>query len=478
MNNPDKSFSKNNPRLGFSEKIPDICPMTASDLAILLDEKVCREIERFIDSDPTRAALSAASHGSQIATQVKYLQRARTKLPSYYQARCILPPLAFEQASSEETAALKTFNGNLCVDLTCGLGVDAFYLSHRFKRVITLERDPLLAEIARINFRRLGATNIEVHNLAAEEFLQDSTPYLSTSSEIDLIYVDPARRGERGEKLFRLESCSPNVIQLLPSMRALTHRIVIKASPLFDAEEAFRLFGPASTVEIVSLHDECKEVLLMPADDATRPGEGWIRTTAAGKGTLSFRRETVGSGHKARYLLSIPTEKELSQDDPSPSEDRSQEQPETTPTGSTLMDTPSNPVINFRPNLPEAIFTTSPRYLLIPDVSLYHAHLIESYAQALGIDHTSPTGYCFAHQLPSEFLGKAYPIRHILPYQPKKLKSWFKTEGITRCNLLKKDFPWTSAQIASALGIREGGTHYAAFTRFNKEPYAIILDHD
>ena len=129
--------------------------MTASDLAILLDEKVCREIERFIDSDPTRVALSATSHGPQIATQVKYLQRARTKLPSYYRARCILPPLAFEQASSEETAALKSFEGNICIDLTCGLGVDSLYLSRRFTRVISLERDPLGRSFPRHEASRL-----------------------------------------------------------------------------------------------------------------------------------------------------------------------------------------------------------------------------------------------------------------------------------------------------------------------------------
>ncbi len=453
--------------------------MTSSDLAILLDEKVCREIERFIDSDPTRVALSATLHGPQIATQVKYLQRARTKLPSYYQARCILPPLSFEQASSEETAALKTFEGDLCIDLTCGLGVDAFYLSRRFKRVLALERDPVLAEIARINFHRLGATNIEVHNLAAEDFLQDPKPYLAESSNVDLIYVDPARRGNRGEKLFRLESCSPNVIQLLPRMQALTHRIVIKASPLFDVEEAFRLFGPTSTVEIVSLHDECKEVLLMPADDAARSGHGWLRTTAAGKGSLNFRREIVDTGGKACYSLIKPTKQERSKESSAPPQAQLQERLEPITPGIALTGHSSDPADNAPLAIrQDEMLNTLPKYLLIPDVSLYHAHLIESYAQALGVAYTSPTGYCFAHQLPSDFLGKAYPIRDIFPYQPKKLKSWFKTEGISRCNLLKKDFPWTSAQIASALGIREGGTHYAAFTRLGKEHYAIILDHD
>ncbi len=449
--------------------------MTTSDLAILLDDQVRQAIEHFLPMDPTRVALSAPAHGSQIATQVKYLQRARTKLPSYYQARCILPPLAFEQASSEETAALKSFEGGLCLDLTCGLGVDTFYLSRHFKQVIALERDPLLAEIARINFRRLGAPNIEVLTLAAEVLLHDPARYLPESSTIDLIYVDPARRGDRGEKLFRLEDCSPNVLSLLPGMQSLTHRVVIKASPLFDIEEAFRLFGPTTTVEIVSLRDECKEVLLMPADDATRSGAGWIRTTAAGKGRLTFRRDCTDTYMKARYTFI----------DGSPLSDSSPESSDfskdSSKTATTVINHPTgskSPSLTPAVHHPEAIAASAPQYLLIPDVSLYHAHLIEPYAQALGLEWTSPTGYCFAQCLPSDFLGRAYPIRHIFPYQPKKLKSWFKAEGISRCNLLKKDFPWSADQIASSLGIREGGSHYAAFTRLGHEHYAFILDHD
>lgn len=425
--------------------------MTASDLAILLDETVRREIEHALPFDPAQVALSAPRYGAQIATQVKYLQRARTKLPSYYRARCILPPLAFEQASSEETAALKSFEGNICIDLTCGLGVDSLYLSRRFTRVISLERDPLIAEVARINFARLGADNIEVLTLSAEEFLQNPPAYIHDFSQADLIYVDPARRGAQGEKLFRLETCSPNVLALLPQIEVWARRLVIKASPLFDVEETFRLFGPNTIVETVSLHGECKEVLILSENDPDqRPVSGLIRTTAVGQGTLEFVREPMGPEGKARYQLQ----------------------------GHSLLDNPSDTQKPLRNDPSDDLLTLAPRYLLIPDVSLYHAHLVGSYAQALGIQCTSPTGYCFAHHIPTGFFGKGYPIRQILPYRPKILKSHFKTEGIERCNLLKKDFPFTAAQIASALGIREGGNRYAAFTSLGHHRYAILLDHD
>ena len=83
--------------------------------------------------------------------------------------RCILPPLAFEQASSEACAAHKRIDGDTALDLTCGLGVDALFLSRRFRRVVTLERNAMLARVASENFSRLGATNIEVVNTSAED---------------------------------------------------------------------------------------------------------------------------------------------------------------------------------------------------------------------------------------------------------------------------------------------------------------------
>lgn len=137
--------------------------MTPEQYRLLLTPEVRRTVEEQIGRDPAAIALDKRiPHAALVATQVKYLARARTKLPSYYEARCILPPLAFEQASSEACAARKSCSGNTVLDLTCGLGVDALYLSKRFREVITLERDATLAAVAEKNFRRLGATNIRV----------------------------------------------------------------------------------------------------------------------------------------------------------------------------------------------------------------------------------------------------------------------------------------------------------------------------
>ena len=147
--------------------------MTTEDI-LLLDTPLLRQLtEENIGRDPNAVALDKRiAHAGLVATQVKYLQRARRKLPSYYEARAILPPLAFEQSSSEAAATRKSWRGDVCIDLTCGLGVDSFHLSRRFARVIAVERDAALARAAEINFRRLGADNITVVCTAAEEFRQ------------------------------------------------------------------------------------------------------------------------------------------------------------------------------------------------------------------------------------------------------------------------------------------------------------------
>ena len=133
--------------------------------------------------DPLEVALDrTVPHARLVATQVKYLARAAQKLPSYAAAQCILPPLAFEQASSEACAAHKLLEGDTVLDLTCGLGVDALYLSKRFREVITLERDATLAAVAEENFRRLGATNIRVINSSAEAFL-------ASTLDLSLIHI-------------------------------------------------------------------------------------------------------------------------------------------------------------------------------------------------------------------------------------------------------------------------------------------------
>lgn len=376
----------------------------------------CREaVERCLELDPATVALDGrVPHAALVATQVKYLQRARRKLPSYYRARCILPPRAFEQSSSEECARHKSYSGSRCLDLTCGLGVDACFLSRSFGRVVALERDPVLAAVARENFARLGISNVEVACVPAEEYVRNCT------ERFDLVYADPDRRSEAGRKLVRLEECSPDMTALLPRLRELAPRIVVKNSPLFDVDEAFRLFAPAR-VEVVSLGGECKEVM---AETGRSVGEPLLRATAVGIGSAEFSPDELRGGMACA---------------------------------------------EFRPE--------SCRYLLIPDAALLKARVARRHTVrvAPGAYIESDNGYGFDTRIPEGFIGRVYAIESLEPYAPRTLKRRFKAEGVRRITVFKRDFPLPADRIAAALGVREGGETCFAFTKTAGTLWAIRL---
>lgn len=359
-------------------------------------------------SDPLRVAMDrSVPEARLVATQLKYLQRAAQKLPSYAEAGCILPPLAFEQASSERCAAHKRIAGDSVLELTCGLGVDALYLSRRFRRVVTLERNEVLAEVARENFARLGISNVEVVCTSAEEYVAACTEHF------DWIYADPDRRSSEGKKLVRLEDCSPDVVALYPRLKELAPRLCLKNSPLFDVDEAHRLF-PASEVEVVSLDGECKEVLIY--DEGCRPT---VRATALGQGSFAAERSDDAA------MASAPDV--------------------------------------FDPN--------RYRWLVIPDVALQKARLVRA-ALAAKADVWSENGYGFAEERPEAVLGRTIEIESIEPYDPKRLKRRLKG---CRVELLKRDFPLSLVELRSRLGVREGNEMRLAFTKIGASYWTIRL---
>ncbi len=379
----------------------------SQEYALLISDEVTRAVAQHRRCDHLEVALdSGVPHARVVATQVKYLARAAVKLPSYAAAQCILPPLAFEQASSERCAARKTIGGDRVLDLTCGLGVDAFALSRRFRRVVTLERNEWLARIAQENFRRLGVANVEVVCAAAEDYLQHA------DGRFDWVYADPDRRSAAGRKLVRLEECSPAIPDLLSAIRRVSGRLCLKNSPLFDVDEALRLF-PAARVEVVSLDGECKEVVVY--DDGAGPS---VTATALGDPDRSF---TLRSGGV--------------------------------------------------PPLPRAFRQEEYRWLTVPDVALAKARVARAHL-AGQVDIWSDGGFGFSVGRPSDAIGRVFAIESIGPYDPRQLKRLYKGCGAT---IFKRDFPLSADEIMRRTGLHAGGDLRLAFTRIDGRFWTIRL---
>lgn len=195
-----------------------------------------------------------------ISEQIAAKQKAKTKLPEWYEAEGIIfPPLiSMEQCSSEITAIYKAslLSGTSIADLTGGAGVDTFYFSQKFTEVHYVEQNAELAEITSHNFTKLNTKNIECYNQKAEDFL-------SETGDIDNFYIDPARRDKNAKKVFRFEDCTPDVKELMPLLLQKSKQVMIKASPMLDINLAINDLKYVQTIHIVSVDNECKEVLYL-----------------------------------------------------------------------------------------------------------------------------------------------------------------------------------------------------------------------
>lgn len=395
--------------------------ISAEEYELLCLPEVREAIHRARGRNPLSVAMDRrVPHARLVATQVKYMARAEEKLPTFAAAECILPPRAFEQASSEACAAHKRIEGDTVLDLTCGLGVDALALSRRFRRVVALERDPVLARITAGNLSRMGITNIEVVNIAAEEFLRRE------GLRFDWIYADPDRRSEKGLKQVRLEACSPDILALRPLIARASARLCLKNSPLFDVDEALRLF-PRSCVEVVSLGDECKEVVVY--DDASGPR---IIATALGRGTF----EAAGEG-AAKASADVT--------------------PEVAPERAVAT--------------PRTFDPARYRWLVVPDVALRKARLTRLHLRGKA-DCWSDNGFGFAAEEPHGILGRVLPVEAIEPYDPRRLKRELRGCGV---ELWKRDFPLPSVELMRRLGTHPGSERRLAFTKIGNDFWVIRI---
>ncbi|MCS6905607.1 MAG: hypothetical protein RML72_00055 [Bacteroidia bacterium] len=194
-----------------------------------------------------------------IIAQIKNIQKAHKKLPSWVDAQCIFPTQAYEQATSERAAAFKTnYTGKILLDIGLGLGVDSWNFSSAFEEVWSVEKDPVLCKIAHHNLHRLlGRPNIKIIETSIEQILQSRLP-----RNIDTIYIDPSRRNEIKPKLTAINYLEPNLLKLLPILRPQTQTIILKLSPLFDIQEGLRVFHPyVNKVQVIAIDNECKEVV-------------------------------------------------------------------------------------------------------------------------------------------------------------------------------------------------------------------------
>lgn len=228
------------------------------------------ELQAFLRSpeqtDPDRIRLAGKAilgyPARFVADQLEARKKQARKLPTFCaDPHIVFPPLLnLEQSSSETTAAMKvelvrSWGGSFghLADLTAGFGVDALAFSRMFDQVTAVEPNEQLREIAKHNFSRLSGGNVTWTGPTAEAILSIGVPY-------DWIYIDPSRRKE-GSRVVLLEDCTPDVIALKNSLLQAAPHVLIKAAPMLDISLALRSLTETAHVAVVSVGNECREVL-------------------------------------------------------------------------------------------------------------------------------------------------------------------------------------------------------------------------
>ena len=268
-----------------------------------------------VPDDPDLSAFD----GKQLAiSTIESRKKLRDKVPEWYSITSLVYPasVSAEQCSSSVTAAYKASllarilegaSSKSVADLTGGLGVDSWAFSHVSDKVLYNEMDHGLASAARHNFRELGSENIHVVNL---EIKPGGLGDVLGSFKPDVIFLDPARRDSAGGKVFLLEDCSPNVLELVPELFSYSRNILLKLSPMVDISMVVERLNRAyeshlesrsgdgwngnwvREIHVVASGGECKELLVWM--DREWSGE-YVVTCREDGGSLSCSSEEIRS---------------------------------------------------------------------------------------------------------------------------------------------------------------------------------------
>lgn len=393
--------------------------MNSKELDQLLSPEVSEWIANHIDGNPHELALRGAITGFPIALacqQIALLQKAKHKLPTWAKTQCILPKRAFEQCSSEAVAMAKPWGiGKNALDLTCGLGVDSYAIASHYEMVTSLEPNSELASVVELNAKRLGVNNIEVINQTAEHFIKHYN-----GPTFDLIYLDPDRRDDSGKRAFALEDCKPNVLEILPQLRKLGKRILLKTSPMLDIKALQSALGGKCMIWVLSEGNECKELLALITEDIHEPKTGAI-----------FLRKGSFAQFEELEQFKTPT------------------------------------------------FAPIGQFLYEADIALYKAELAVQWFQSQPEFQTggmsSKQGYFSSEFDFPEFHGHRFKTIEIYPWKPTEIKKDLKSRGIKQIQISRRAFDLPMEAIRKQLNIKEGGKFYLLLTQVEGQGRTAIL---
>ena len=410
--------------------------------------------------------------------QIRGRKMARVKLPRWASLEGIIypPHISMEQCSSESTALykaelaarllglpasssgteMKAENEIEFVDLTGGFGVDFSYIAARLGvKSMYVERQAHLCEAAKENFGRLGLKNAIVKNGDGIEVLHSFHPkkkdvasaddslgitydqplsLLKTNLGLKIIFIDPARRDDAGNKVVSLKDCTPDVTVLQEEMLSKADYVIIKLSPMLDWHRAISELSHVREVHIISVNNECKELLLV----LSARNMGDMEASSADG-------EVKHAGNLRIYCVNDAQSFVCDE-----------------------LDMESSPVRIAPPVLEEM------QYLYEPNASLMKAGCFGVLSDRYDARMLSKNSHLFVSQAPIEaFPGRSFRIIAVSSFNKKELKRYL--SGITKANIATRNFPLSVAELRKRLKLKDGGETYIFATTLSDESHILVI---
>ena len=390
-----------------------------------ISPETLRFIEENARADVRSLALQAKKYPqvdmAVAVVQIAGRQIAEAKVPSWHRTEGLLYPkhLSMEQCSSEVTAIYKAglVEGDTFADLTGGFGIDCSFLSRKFRKADYVERQAELCELARHNFPLLGLT-IDVHN-------EDGVDYLKRMSPVDCLFLDPARRDGHGGKTVAIADCEPDVSALEDLLVEKAKVVMVKLSPMLDLSLALKTLRYVRGVHVVSVNNECKELLLVLQKQSI-------------SSEVSIHCEHIVSTSmcdNAHQHFTFTQEQEYVSD------------------------------CSFAQEVDA--------YLYEPNASILKAGAYRSLTQSYEVKKLHASSHLYtSSRLIADFPGRRFRVEGVSGFGKKELKTFL--QGMEKANLTIRNFPSSVSELRKRLKLKEGGEDYVFATTLVDESKVLI----
>ncbi len=350
--------------------------------------------------------------------QIECRRKSRKKLAEELACPTFFFPTALsaEQSTSDLLAdfhASLIAPGSTVLDLTCGLGIDVYHAARRASEVTAVDINQEITDAIRHNSTALALDNVTAVTADCREFVKN------TDRRYDVVFIDPARRGANGERIYRLADCSPDVTSMLTDIAAVSPRLIVKASPMLDITQLLRELPDTTDLYVTGTSTECKELV---ADI------------------------TFADSHTTEPVIHV-----------------------TTPLHNFAFTQSEEAVA-----LPDFGSPAAGEYLYEPGTAVMKAAPFKLLSQRYGVSKLHPNTHLYhsPHRI-NDFPGDVWHIDRVADFSSHEIKAIAQQHD--RLNIATRNFDMSADTLRKKLKVKDGGTHRLIATTLHDNRKALLL---